>query len=229
MAVGALLRPTGLARGAARRRARACGWVLIIPAALLGGCADAPERDQGTVAQDQRDAASGQRDARTDHPPPPDDPAAGGGTPLAASGTPLGASVTGLDAAVGQYEIVVRLASDVLFDFDRAEIRPEAEPELQRLSQLIRDEARGGVSIAGHTDSVGDDAYNLALSRRRADAVAAWLTRHGIDRGVLQTTGHGERQPIAPNSTPDGGDNPEGRQRNRRVDVVIQRARPLGR
>ena len=74
-----------------------------------------------------------------------------------------------------------------------------------------------------HTDSVGTEQYNQGLSERRATAVYDYLTSNGIDASRLQgPTGYGESRPIAPNTNPDGTDNPEGRARNRRTELNVQ-------
>lgn len=120
--------------------------------------------------------------------------------------------------------VEVLLPADVLFDFDKSDLRPAAEETLRELAALIRDRARGPVRIDGHTDSMGSDAYNQRLSDRRAAAVKAWLAAKGqIPASRLQTAGFGARQPVAQNRKPDGSDNPEGRQLNRRVAVVIRK------
>jgi outer membrane protein OmpA-like peptidoglycan-associated protein len=76
--------------------------------------------------------------------------------------------------------------------------------------------------VTGHTDATGEDAYNLDLSRRRAEAVAAWLrARPELGGWTFTVAGKGEAAPVAPNSRPDGSDDPEGRARNRRVEVTI--------
>lgn len=113
--------------------------------------------------------------------------------------------------------------NDVLFDFDRAELRPEAREALERVADLIRDRHPQAVRIIGHTDAIGTDAYNQELSERRARAVEAWLAGEG-GGGLppMRTEGRGESQPVAPN-TVNGQDNPEGRQRNRRVEVLLER------
>lgn len=118
-------------------------------------------------------------------------------------------------------KIIVSLPGDVLFDFDKSEIRDDAEPVLERLSELLAAFEAAPVIIQGHTDAMGSDAYNLALSDRRAESVRAWLRDDGIAVARMTTEGHGEARPVAPNTRPDGGDDPEGRQRNRRVEFVI--------
>lgn len=123
-------------------------------------------------------------------------------------------------------EIRLELAADVLFDFDKSNIKPEAERVLTRAAGFIRERATGTVRIEGHTDAKGADDYNLRLSDRRAAAVKAWLaTRGGLDMLTFSTKGLGAKQPVAPNTKPDGSDDPDGRQRNRRVEIVIAKKR----
>ena len=133
----------------------------------------------------------------------------------------LDALVDELDARVTDQEIIVPLPADVLFDFDRSDIRPEAIPTLQTLVRLIASTGSGPIRVEGHSDSKGDDAYNQTLSEQRAASVGTWLSSHGVAGDRLRTSGRGETQPIANNEMPDGSDNPQGRQENRRVEVVI--------
>lgn len=115
--------------------------------------------------------------------------------------------------------IVVDLPADVLFDFDKAVIRPDAEPALTKAVEVLKSYPDAKVSIGGHTDSKGDDAYNQALSLRRAKAVADRLA--GPAGRALAAEGLGETRPVAPNARPDGSDDPGGRQKNRRVEIRI--------
>jgi outer membrane protein OmpA-like peptidoglycan-associated protein len=118
-------------------------------------------------------------------------------------------------------EIHVVLAADVLFDFDRATIRPDAASALKQAAAVIR-QHHGIVRIEGHTDSKGGSAYNLRLSNQRALAVETWLVRsEGFDIATFSAKGFGATRPVASNTNPDGSDNPEGRQRNRRVELVV--------
>lgn len=113
--------------------------------------------------------------------------------------------------------------NDVLFDFDRAELKPAAAEALDRVVEIIRQRHPRAVTVVGHTDSVGGEAYNDQLSRRRAEAVQRWMAVNGGgDLPPVRVEGHGEREPVAPNSI-DGRDNPEGRQQNRRVEVLLER------
>ena len=121
-------------------------------------------------------------------------------------------------------ETRVSLAADTLFAFDKAELTPQAQANLTRTAEVVADGGAGAVRIVGHTDGKGDDAYNDALSRRRADAVAAWLrTQPTLSERTFVAEGRGKREPLLPNTTPDGADAPESRARNRRVEVIVPR------
>jgi outer membrane protein OmpA-like peptidoglycan-associated protein len=117
--------------------------------------------------------------------------------------------------------VVITLPERVLFDFDKAEIRPDAGPVLAKIAKVLRYYAKAPVKVDGHTDSRGAPEYNQRLSERRAEAVAAALAARGIDPGRLDPSGFGETRPLAPNQRVDGADDPAGRQRNRRVEVVV--------
>jgi outer membrane protein OmpA-like peptidoglycan-associated protein len=118
----------------------------------------------------------------------------------------------------------LNLSGDVLFPFGSDRLRPEAAAGLQEVAELIRDLRPRTVTIVGHTDAVGDDATNRDLSLRRARAVQRWLEdRSGGALPAVVVEGRGEADPVAPNATPDGRDNPEGRALNRRVEFLLER------
>ena len=156
--------------------------------------------------------------------------------PRAAQGSALTGTVSGLTGDVSQLqglvdalggeirdnEIYVALPADTLFAFDKAEIRPGAEADLRTLAELIG-KTQSTVQLKGYTEAKGDDAYNLTLSERRADAVKTWLTANGVPGARLQATGFGEADPVAPNQRPDGTDDAQGRAKNRRVEAIIPR------
>ena len=120
-----------------------------------------------------------------------------------------------------EQEVRLELSSDVLFDFDSAAIKAAARPSLETAARLIRDEALGDVRVEGHTDSKGENDYNQTLSEQRAASVRDWLAADGgLDDRTFVTTGFGETQPVTPNEI-DGVDDPLGRQRNRRVEIII--------
>jgi len=114
------------------------------------------------------------------------------------------------------------VASDTLFDFDKSDLSAAAEKVLSSLGPMIQKEGQHPISIEGYTDSIGGDSYNQALSERRARAVEDWLTAHGfLKASATSIQGYGKNKPLAPNAKPDGSDNPEGRQKNRRVEIVV--------
>lgn len=120
-----------------------------------------------------------------------------------------------LNAKTTDRGLVVTLG-DVLFDTGRAELKSGAATNLAKLATFLNQYQDRTVLIEGHTDSVGNDDYNLGLSQRRADSVKVWLMRQGVNSNRLVTTGKGESSPVA------GNDNASGRQLNRRVEVIIE-------
>lgn len=119
------------------------------------------------------------------------------------------------------------VCADTLFEFDKATLTPGAEATLKLLGPKIVAYGPHPVFIDGHTDSKGDDEYNQQLSVRRAERVKNWLLmNHFVDKDAL-VQGWGEKKPIAPNTKPDGKDNPQGRQQNRRVEIVIDTCKKL--
>jgi outer membrane protein OmpA-like peptidoglycan-associated protein len=119
--------------------------------------------------------------------------------------------------------VQIDLAADVLFDFDKADLLPKAEDTLQKAAAIIKQRAKGTVVIAGHTDSKGGDAYNMKLSERRAESVRNWFrSKGGLGNVQFETKGFGSKQPVAPNQKPDGSDDPDGRAKNRRVEITIK-------
>ena len=120
---------------------------------------------------------------------------------------------------------VFSIPVNVLFDFDKDFVRPEGKDELQNFyDKLVAGEAEG-IRIVGNTDAKGTDEYNLDLGLRRAGAVATVLTEFGFDSDSIEIDTAGESNPVAPNTNPDGSDNPEGRQLNRRVDIEITKVK----
>lgn len=117
--------------------------------------------------------------------------------------------------------IEVSLPGDVLFDFDRATIRPSALATLEKVANAARSTGERSIRVEGHTDAVGDAGYNQKLSLARADAVAAWLRSVKIAAPRITAAGFGASRPVAPNKTAAGQDDPTGRQKNRRVTVTF--------
>jgi outer membrane protein OmpA-like peptidoglycan-associated protein len=128
-----------------------------------------------------------------------------------------------LGAKVTAQEIRIALSADVLFDFDKFDLKPEATESLMKVAAVIKAYPKAPVLIEGHTDGKGAHAYNLSLSEKRAAAVKTWLVQKaGVDQARMATAGSGDSKPVAPNTSPNGADNPEGRQKNRRVEITLQ-------
>nr|WP_314638105.1 OmpA family protein [uncultured Pseudomonas sp.] len=144
----------------------------------------------------------------------PDTPA---NTPVEHHGCPL----PQYPASVKPVEVVepevITLPSDVLFAFNKSDLSPAAQSQLDSLMSKLQFADVVSIKVIGHTDSVGSDEYNQALSERRASSVAAYLLSQGIAPSKLTSEGKGESQPLADNETD------EGRAKNRRVDLHINR------
>jgi outer membrane protein OmpA-like peptidoglycan-associated protein len=121
-----------------------------------------------------------------------------------------GVSVT----RVGQ-QIILNMPSNITFATDSANVQPQFTQTLVSVALVIKEFNRTIVDVYGHTDSTGDDAYNLSLSQRRAVSVATTLANQGIDQRRFYIEGKGETQPIASNATENG------RQQNRRVEIKL--------
>ena len=109
------------------------------------------------------------------------------------------------------------ILNNVYFNFDKFDLLPESDVELDKLADLLLTIKKVRVIIQGHTDSMGTAAYNKALSENRALSVASYLINKGIDPKYIKATGYGFSRPIASNTTP------EGRKMNRRVEFLLQR------
>jgi outer membrane protein OmpA-like peptidoglycan-associated protein len=114
------------------------------------------------------------------------------------------------------------VVGDALFDFDRSNLRADAEETLTAAVPGIQKLGGRPSRIEGHTDSKGSDAYNQKLSEARARTVRDWLAGRKAIPASTPIRGYGKSMPVAPNTTPDGKDDPEGRQKNRRVEVVFE-------
>ncbi len=115
----------------------------------------------------------------------------------------------------------VTLGTDALFDFDKYNLKPTGQARLTQLaSDINRTEKVTSIKIVGHTDSKGTEEYNYKLGLRRANTVAAFLAEKGVPRTKESIKSEGELNPVAPNTLPNGKDNPEGRALNRRVEVT---------
>jgi outer membrane protein OmpA-like peptidoglycan-associated protein len=148
--------------------------------------------------------------------------AGGGGAELAEDSDDFGGK--SVRVTENEDEVKIEISSDVLFDFDRWGIRPDADSALTKVQEIISGYAGARITLEGHTDSIGSDQYNQNLSIKRAKSVKAWLVhRAGLDPRRMSAYGRGEQQPVAPNTLDDGRDNPEGRRRNRRVEIRVQK------
>ena len=126
-----------------------------------------------------------------------------------------------LDARETDRGVVVNLP-DVLFEFNSHRLTVAARGKVERIAAVLKGRAgERQVSIEGHTDSIGSESYNQALSEQRAAVVARELSFDGVQESRVTQRGFGERYPVAPNTRADGSDNPSGRSKNRRVEVVI--------
>ena len=109
----------------------------------------------------------------------------------------------------------ITFAADVLFDFDKSVIKPDGRSKLDDLANKVRSINLEVVIAIGHADWIGSDAYNQALSVRRAEAVKAYLTSKGVEGNRVYTEGKGEKQPVADNKTS------AGRAKNRRTEIEV--------
>lgn len=120
------------------------------------------------------------------------------------------------------------LPDSILFDFNSNELRPDAAQALALIADVLLYFEGDQVIVIGHTDSIGSSSYNQRLSEERAQSVVnALTTTNGIPADRLTAEGRGAAEPIAPNATADGQDNPDGRQANRRVEIVVLTERDL--
>jgi outer membrane protein OmpA-like peptidoglycan-associated protein len=137
---------------------------------------------------------------------------------IAAGGKTLGleGALKELKAEVTPQEIKIDLSADVLFDFDKADLKPAAEAQLNNLLTVVSSRPNAAVSIEGHTDVRGDAPYNQALSQRRAESVRTWLAGHGVAASRITASGAGESRPVK------AGSSEADHQANRRVEIRIK-------
>ena len=206
------------------RSARSLLAALLATVFLVGGCSSLSNTEQGAIIGAGAGGAAGA--------------AIGKATDNTAEGAILGAVVGGaagaligqrmdkkadeLDQEVEDAEvervgegIKVTFDSGLLFDFDSAALRANAEQNLAEFAESVKDFEDTKILIVGHTDSKGSADYNQQLSERRAESASEYLTQQGLDSGRLRTSGKGESEPVATNETE------AGRQQNRRVEVAI--------
>lgn len=122
---------------------------------------------------------------------------------------------TGVDVVREGDELLLRMPSGVTFATNQSVIQPQFQPTLDQVAQTLAEYPKTMIDVLGHTDSDGSEAYNQALSERRAQSVSSYLGSHGIAAVRMTATGYGETRPIASNETPDG------KASNRRVEIKI--------
>jgi len=126
------------------------------------------------------------------------------------------------DVCLQPYQINKPIAiANVLFDYNKATLRPESKAVLNGLVTIMKDNPKIKVELAAHTDSIGNDVYNMTLSQARAQSCVDYIVLSGVDETRIYAKGYGKRKPVAPNSLPNGKDNPEGRQLNRRTEFTV--------
>ncbi len=172
------------------------------------------------VREERRKAEVIEEPVRRPPPPPPRDSDGDGvyDTADRCPNTMRGAEVDRYGCAREKVVVVLR---DVNFEFDSARLTPASRPMLQAAVNAMRGQPSMRVEIAGHTDHIGSPAYNQKLSRERAASVMDFLVDASIDRSRLRAVGYGETRPAAPNTRPNGSDDPDGRALNRRVEFTI--------
>lgn len=122
---------------------------------------------------------------------------------------------TGVDVVRDGNNITLNMPSGITFDFDKSNLKPEFYPVLDNVARTLQEYNQTIVEVAGHTDSVGSDAYNQKLSEQRADTVSGYLTSRGLNRDRFIVVGAGETHPVASNDTDSG------RAQNRRVEITL--------
>ncbi|WP_283183271.1 OmpA family protein [Pseudomonas svalbardensis] len=172
----------------------------ILTGGLICYAQDGDEDDDGVF--DRRDRC-------------PDTPA---NTPVEHHGCPLPQYPASVKPEPVQSEVITLSdAGDVLFAFNQSELTPAAQSKLDSLMPKLQSAEVVSIKVIGHTDSVGSETYNQALSERRASSVAAYLLSQGLAPNKLTSEGKGQSQPVADNETE------EGRAKNRRVELHINR------
>ena len=110
---------------------------------------------------------------------------------------------------------------NIFFDYNQASLRSRSKHELNKLYNFMKQNPTVRIEVSGHTDSRGNDDYNMRLSKDRAQSVVNYLVRNGIPSSRLKAVGYGETRPIARNENADLSDNPVGRQLNRRIEISV--------
>ena len=136
-------------------------------------------------------------------------------TPATASKGCDGALTAAPAAAAGVSQSKITLQADTLYDFDKATLKPEGKATLDKIAADLKKIKLEVIIAVGNTDSVGTDAYNMALGQRRAQSVKAYLVSKGVDGSRIYTESKGKSNPVASNATA------EGRAKNRRTDIEV--------
>ncbi len=109
----------------------------------------------------------------------------------------------------------------LFYEYDRAELHPRAQKQLDIIADILKASPAKKLRISGYTDAKGTDDYNLDLSKKRAESVKQYFFTHGVPIAQVETSGLGKQLPLSPNVKADGSDNPEGRSRNRRAEILL--------
>jgi len=136
-------------------------------------------------------------------------------TPATAAKGCDGALAAASGAASGVSQSKITLQADTLYDFNKADLKPEGKATLDKIARDLSKIKLEVIIAVGNTDSVGTDAYNMALGQRRAQSVKAYLTSKGVDGSRIYTESKGKSNPVATNATE------EGRAKNRRTDIEV--------
>ena len=174
-------------------------WLLLVALAFAAGCATEPPKPEPKPAPPPAPKPAPPPEPKPAPPAPKPEPEKP--KPAPEKPKPVAEKVT--------------FAADVLFDFDKAVIKPEGKSKLDDIANKVRGINLEVVIAIGHADSIGSDAYNQRLSVRRAESVKAYLVSKGIEPNRVYTEGKGEKQPVADNKTRDG------RAKNRRVEIEV--------
>jgi len=136
-------------------------------------------------------------------------------TPATAAKGCDGALVAAAPAAAGVSQSKITLQADTLYDFNKSDLKPEGKATLDKIAADLSKIKLEVIIAVGNTDSVGTDAYNMALGQRRAQSVKTYLTSKGVDGSRIYTESKGKSNPVASNATA------EGRAKNRRTDIEV--------
>ncbi|PJJ79203.1 OmpA family protein [Mucilaginibacter auburnensis] len=142
--------------------------------------------------------------------------------PVPTTGRMLKDTLFNADICLQPFEVNKPIViNNVLYDYDKATLRPESKTVLDGVVKILKDNPKIKIELAAHTDSIGSDIYNNKLSEARAQSCVDYVISRGISRDRIFARGYGKTKPIAPNSLPNGKDNPEGRQLNRRTEFTV--------